>query len=687
MPMNEETGESHGFCFVKFPNQEEAEQAMKTTQGLEIDKKHAFKVSMYSDMDKFAAVPDIYASPPATTFNTRADPTQWLADSACRDQFVTRHGHDTTICWANNVVGEEPTVVYGGEREKQDGKVWCESFVTWSPQGSYLATFHLQGIKLWGGGEFEPKGRFIHSKVDDLSFSPCENYLVTYRYAYQAELNPAEAIIVWDIRTVKKLRCFELKNPLDLKFYVQATITIEEKIKYADPADLENSYRLKQKVIQGRVKSYEGDSLGGVFTIEEGNKLHEGIASDKVQPIQEPNRLKWSPDGKYVARLGNDIISVYTLPSMKLLDQKSIAAKEVLDFVWSPRSNNISYWSPAVGNHPALINVMKLPEREDVASRKLFDVLDGRMVWQNEGSYLCVYMTKVQGKKRSHVLMFFRTKDAGVPVEQIELAEPILSVNWEPSGDRIIIMYGEVRNPIIAVYSMQGNPADAKPPPTVAGQPKSTVVAVKKEVKNELTLLFLKTGSNCTEVLWSPFGGYCAFAYFASDACVFELYDIEANVSMASKRHDRCNKLYWDPSGRYIASCTITEMRNANTKGQPDDGYNVYTFQGLLHSQVKQEKMYQFAWRPRPKDLLSPEDRKKVIKNLRKYERLFDQEDRKRKQELVEEVQQQRFKKAEEFYAVFGQCRSVSRAKKARRVALRGGYDSDDENNYRYTHA
>ena len=382
MPFNEETENTYGFCFIKFPKKEDAEAAIKITDGFAIDKKHTFRVTLYTDLDRYASIQEEYVAPPPPVFNKRPDPTLWLTDNASRDQFVIRAATETQIYWANHT-GEDPTLVYGGEREKADGKIWCDNYVCWSPQGTYLATFHVPGIKLWGGDNFEAHGRFMHQKVEDVSFSPCENYLITYRYLPHPTLNPAEAIVVWDVRTGAKLRQFELKNALDVKFQVQATVTIN----LGDDKDKKKSV---EKVIRGRVKAFSGDSSGGYFTIEEGNTIHENVDSDKVQPIQEPNRLKWSADGKYVARLGCDMISVYELPSMTLLEKKSIAAKDVLDFVWSPKSNMISYWSPAVANHPALINIIRIPERIDLCSRKLFDVTDGRMVWQNEGDYLCV---------------------------------------------------------------------------------------------------------------------------------------------------------------------------------------------------------------------------------------------------------------------------------------------------------
>lgn len=677
MPVDPSTNISLGFCFIKFATTEDAENSMKAFQGFALDKKHLFKINLYSDLDKFESVPEEYEPPTPPPFVARPDPTSWLTDEACRDQFVVRHGKETGVYW-NNSTGEDPNLVYGGEREKKDGKNWCESYVSWSPSGTYLATFHAPGIRLWGSTEFSAQGRFMHQKVEDISFSPCENYIITYRFQYHSALNPAEAVIVWDIRTGARLRAFELKNPLDVKFQVQATVSVPDK-----------SGKLVEKTIRGRVKAYDGDSSSGYFTIEEGNVIHERVASDKVVPMQEPNRFKWSPDGKYLARLGADIISVYQLPQMTLLEQKSIAAKDICDFSWSPSSNMISYWSPAVNDRPAIINIIELPSRREISSRKVFEVTDGRMVWQNDGKYLCVYMTKVQGKKKSYVLMFFRINANGeVPVEQLELSEPVLNVSWEPSGDKVAVIHGEARQPQIAFYSMAGAAPTASTAAAVAaGVGKSSGGGKNKGnaavVKAELTHLFTKSGSQCNEVFWSPAGGIIALAYFAPDACIFDLHDVDTNTLLATRRHDRCTRLIWDPSGRYLASCTVTDLRNQSSRGHLDDGINIYSFQGTIVCQIKRDKLYQFLWRPRPKDLLSPEERKAVIKNIRKYEKEFEKKDRAKKQEMNQEVQLARHKMASEFLSWLAGAKARSAALKHCRVELRDGYDSDDERNYK----
>jgi translation initiation factor 3 subunit B len=662
MPFNLETGLSYGFCFIIFKTSLEAEKAIKKTQGFVLDKKHSLLVSLYSDLSKFENLPEVLEPSTPQPFSARPDPTSWLTDEACRDQFVIRAGNETEISWAN-LTGELPSTIYDGSREKVGGKYWCDSYVQWSPQGNYLATFHPQGIKLWGSEQFHSQGRYIMPNVEILDYSPCENYMVTYRYDNSSpNLNPAESIIIWDVRFGTKIRCFELKNALDKNFQVQATITETKKASSED-----KDSKSVQRVIRGRIESYD-TSQGGCFNILEGNVLHKRVPYDKVVPLMDTNRLKWSYDGKYLARLGCDSISIYSLPSMQLLDKKSLAAKDVVDFMWSPSANMISYVSPAVGNHPAIINIISIPDRVDICSRKMFDVTDGRMYWQTDGDYLAVSMTKNQNKKKTHVLLFFRVRESGVPVEQLELSETVLSVSWEPSGDRVAIVHGESRSPSISFYSMSGLPV------------KQTPKGVKQ--KQELSHLYTITGVQCNDVIWSPAGVFVALAYFVSDSCIFELHDVANKVKLATRKHDRCNRLLWDPSGRVIASCTITSLQQKAARGQSDDGFNLYTFQGTPIFQAKHEKLFQFQWRPRPKNLLSSEEKKKVIKNIKKYEKIFDKDDRRKKQELYQEMLAERHKIASQFLQLLANKKEARELLKLRRVALRDGYDSDDDRNY-----
>ena len=44
---------------------------------------------------------------------------------------------------------------------------WTESFVQWSPLGTYLATLHRQGATVWGGAStFNRLMRYAHPQVE-----------------------------------------------------------------------------------------------------------------------------------------------------------------------------------------------------------------------------------------------------------------------------------------------------------------------------------------------------------------------------------------------------------------------------------------------------------------------------------------------------------------------------------------
>ena len=116
-------GSSMGFCFVKYNNPTDAQNALTKTQGFALSKSNTFKVSLYSDLDKYRDVPEIDDNVVNTTFVEPMELNAWLGDAHGRDQFVLRHGKETELYWANTSSGEEPTKIYGGEREKEGGKV------------------------------------------------------------------------------------------------------------------------------------------------------------------------------------------------------------------------------------------------------------------------------------------------------------------------------------------------------------------------------------------------------------------------------------------------------------------------------------------------------------------------------------------------------------------------------------
>lgn len=112
--------------------------------------------------------------------------------------------------------------------------------------------------------------------------------------------------------------------------------------------------------------------------------------------------LKWSPDGKYVARVTPGVqISVYALPDFGLVDKKSIKIEGVVDFEWCPlgdkdleedakdtkaktpkksRESILAYWTPEIANQPARVTLLSFPSRTQLRSKNLFNVSDASQI-------------------------------------------------------------------------------------------------------------------------------------------------------------------------------------------------------------------------------------------------------------------------------------------------------------------
>ncbi len=208
IPMNASKNESLGFAFVSFAEEESASAAIEKINGFAFGKQ-LLQVLMYSDLDKYAKWSDKFVAPIIKEYQQDKNLDDWLLDPLGRDQFVLRYGKNTEIYWYEGSAMEgDTTLVYGGERETKENKIWCEMQVAWSPKGKYLATFHLQGIALWAGDTFEKIGRFPHHGVRHIEFSPCERYIMTWDGKDNTE--DLKSLLAWNIKTGENLRGFKV---------------------------------------------------------------------------------------------------------------------------------------------------------------------------------------------------------------------------------------------------------------------------------------------------------------------------------------------------------------------------------------------------------------------------------------------------------------------------------------------
>ncbi|XP_031473083.1 eukaryotic translation initiation factor 3 subunit B-like [Nymphaea colorata] len=399
MPMNPETQKTQGYCYIEFNTKQEAESAKEKTNGYKLDRSHIFAVNMFDDFDRFMKVPDEWTPAEIKPFTPGENLHKWLTDEKARDQFVVRYGADTEVLW-NDPRQSKPELVYSR-------KHWTESFVQWSPLGTYLATVHRQGAAVWGGATtFNRLMRYAHPQVKLIDFSPGEKYLVTYSSHEPSNPRDTQTVVlnIFDVRTGKIMRDF-----------------------------------------RGRADEFATGGTGGVAGVS--------------WPV-----FRWSggKEDKYFARIGKNAISVYETETFGLLDKKSIKIENVMDFSWSPADPILALYVPegGGGNQPARVSLIQIPGREELRQKNLFSVSDCKMYWQSSGDYLAVKVDRYTKTKKSTYTGFelFRIKERDIPIEVLELEnknDKVIAFAWEPKGHRFAVIHGDNPRPDVSFYSMR----------------------------------------------------------------------------------------------------------------------------------------------------------------------------------------------------------------------------------------
>ncbi|KAF1836753.1 eukaryotic translation initiation factor 3 subunit B [Decorospora gaudefroyi] len=609
MPVGE-GGKTEGYAFVEYSAPAEAVAAVKQLNGTALDKRHTMAVNKLTDIDRYGKegrIDDEYHAPEIAPFEQKEHLRWWLGDPDSRDQMTMYRQDRVGVFW--NEKEDQPEQIVDREN-------WTESFVQWSPQGTYLTSMHAQGVQLWGGRAWSRQKRFAHPGVNLVDYSPREQYLVTWshRPLQVDENHPVPSLtvdddgknyIVWDIATGKPLRSF-------------ATI----------------------------------DVPGG--TDQEGNPVKK--------KLQWPT-FKWASDDKYVARMTQgQSISIYELPRMNLLDKTSIKIEGVMDFEWAPatpRRDGIKayeqlfcYWTPELGSNPAKVGLMSVPSKEIVRTRNLFNVSDAKLHWQSEAAYVCVKVDRHSKSKKSLAtnLEIFRVREKGVPVEVVDsIKDTVINFAWEPKGNRfVLITTGEV---------IQGAAVGPKTAVSFFAPEK-----LKGGAPGNFRHIRTIDKKNSNAIYWSPRGRFVVVAALQSQQS-FELEfwdmsfdrpkeesekgdkELNANLQlMDTAEHYGVTDIEWDPTGRYVAT-VASAFRH-----RMENGYHLYDFKGTLLREEAIEGFKQLLWRPRPPTLLSKEEQAEIRKNLRNYSKVFDEQDVAKKSSANKAVVEARREMLEEWH-------------------------------------
>jgi translation initiation factor 3 subunit B len=597
IPLDSEKSTTLGVAIVTLSDEAKVPPTLERVDGFEVSRGQALKAfpfevaesiledALISKDEEAAAEQDILIINRTTQRN-------WLVEEPRMEQLVTRFDDETEISWVDPL-DPNPKLYYGGDREKVSGKKWCDLNVEFSPNGSYLITYHGPGVAIWSGKHFGNKTRFEHQHVAGAIFSPDEEFVLTWRHALSPE--DREVVKVWRVLNGELLRSF------------------------------------------GHTK--------GVLTTE----------------FNESGFL-WSPSSKYICRVVHGAIFVYETASMKLMtDLRSgqpaaLRYQNVKVVSWCPVEDTLAIWTPEGSNEPASLIVVDPSSRQEICAKKLFSTGDSpaEIFWHPDGDYIALKASRLltRSKKTGKTVFdIIRLREKLCPSETIETFGSVLvSAAWEPvTNGRLAVVVGEEKK----VAPSSTNPTGT----TMEYKAKFYTVSPNKAIEEpgkEHVLPLLNASYNT--VSWSPNGQHfvlmqgptpskagtvevSAFAPTRKAAMTGNMngemifYSCTASglELLRKDEHVNCNKIEWDPSGRFLITAVVLNVAEKNApsyKMEQYSGYSLWTFQGRNLKKMDGVRMWNVQWRPHVAGLLSQKEKKALMKQMREKSQLFDEQDK-----------------------------------------------------------
>uniref|UniRef100_A0AAZ3SMI8 Eukaryotic translation initiation factor 3 subunit B n=1 Tax=Oncorhynchus tshawytscha TaxID=74940 RepID=A0AAZ3SMI8_ONCTS len=403
-------GKTAGYIFLEYGAPTQALEAVKNADGYKLDKQHTFRVNVFTDFDKYMSISDEWETPEKQPFKDFGNMRHWMEDPDCQ----------RTAIFNNDA--KDPIV--SEERAR-----WTETYVRWSPKGTYLATFHQRGIALW---------------VSLIDFSPCERYVVTFSPLMDTKEDP-QAIIIWDILTGQKKRGFHCESsahwPIfnhDGKFFArmtQDTLSI-----YETPSmGLLDKKSLK---ISG-IKDFSwspGDNIIA-FWVPEDKDIPARVTLMQLPSRQEIRvrnlfnvvdcKLHWQRQGDYlcvkVDRTPKGTQGVVTNFEIFRMREKQVPV-DVVEMKGDP---NLKLWEPNGSKFAVLhgesprINTLVLPQ--------MFDKQQANSIfWSPQGQF----MVLAGLRSMNGALAFVDTSDCTM----MNMVEHYMAsdVEWDPTGRYLV---------------------------------------------------------------------------------------------------------------------------------------------------------------------------------------------------------------------------------------------------------
>ena len=183
MPFGDD-GMTKGTGFLFFKDAEGAEKAFVQLQGFALGKENLLRLFKMGDFDKIAIIPDKRPEFVEPQYTAVPDYGQWLADPETirgAEQFMVVGGD---IYELHRTVPTAPSSTDSLFRRSK----LSDSYIKWSPNGSFVAGIFQQGCLIRGGKPLDNDFfmRISFRDVKFVDFSPKENYVFLRRVPTEA---------------------------------------------------------------------------------------------------------------------------------------------------------------------------------------------------------------------------------------------------------------------------------------------------------------------------------------------------------------------------------------------------------------------------------------------------------------------------------------------------------------------
>jgi translation initiation factor 3 subunit B len=338
--------------------------------------------------------------------------------------------------------------------------------------------------------------------------------------------------------------------------------------------------------------------------------------------------FKWSFDDKFFAKMEKDSLAIYETSTWRLVGDKKVEIAGVAGFSWSPTSNTLAYWVPEIGQVPARVVLLDVPDLVEIKKRTMFKVEQIGVEWHPQGTYCMIQSTKTGQQGMTLDILRMKVKD--IPVESIVLpaTDRVRSCHFEPLGDRLALVMS-------ATSGMAGTEV--------------TMIRFYTLEKNKYKLETTIRRPHCEHFLWNPRGRFAAlFGLEKSSAGLFEFIDVQEGCAVTGNgRHFRCNRYEWDPSGRYFLTALTYTLKTSS-----DLGFTIWNIRGKKVEDEVEQLLWQVCFRPRPPVLgaiLNEDDIRRARASVKDKSIRYEREDKMLAQALSQEEIYRRQRMLEEF--------------------------------------